>query len=164
MCKRFICLISIVLVLGLASSASALVVKSGETVTYDSRTRIPDGNTVVEAGGTLIFKDRVDFDAGDELHVYGTVISEQRSAFPDSSGCQDVKAFIYKGGLWDYYEMRNRGGERCGWITIFPGGTLIGRTSYGSGDPREDASFWIDDGSLLPAEYIVFTDLGNGAV
>jgi len=31
-------------------------VKSGETVTYDSRTRIPDGNTVVEAGGTLIFR------------------------------------------------------------------------------------------------------------
>ncbi|MFB0525228.1 MAG: discoidin domain-containing protein, partial [Phycisphaerae bacterium] len=164
MCRKLFYLVSFVLVLGLASSASALVVKSGETVTYDSRTRIPDGNTVVEAGGTLIFKDRVDFDAGDELHVYGTVISEQRSAFPDSGGCQDVKAFIYKGGLWDCYEMRNRGGERCGWITIFPGGTLIVRTSYGSGDPTEDASFWIDDGSLLPAEYIVFTDLGSGAV
>ncbi|MCH8219532.1 MAG: hypothetical protein IH892_22485 [Planctomycetes bacterium] len=159
MCKKLVYPISFVLVLGLASSASGLVVKSGETVTFDFRTRIPDGNTVVEAGGTLIFKDRVDFDAGDELHVYGTVISEQRSAFPDSGGCQDVKAFIYEGGLWDYTEMRNRGGERCGWITIFPGGTLIGRTSYGSGDPREDASFWIDDGSLLPAEYIVLRTL-----
>ncbi|MHC4173719.1 MAG: discoidin domain-containing protein [Planctomycetota bacterium] len=164
MCKKLIYLISFVLVLGLANSASALVVKSGKTVTYDSRTRIPDGNTVVEAGGTLIFKDRVDFDAGDELHVYGTVISEGRSAFPDSQGCQDVKAFIYKGGLWDVYEMRNRGGSRCGWITIFPGGTLIVRTSYGGGDPLEDASFWIDDGSLLPPEHIVFTDLGSGAV
>jgi hypothetical protein len=56
--KKLIYLMFVVLVLGLDSSASALVVKSGETVTYDSRTRIPDGNTVVEAGGTLIFKDR----------------------------------------------------------------------------------------------------------
>jgi hypothetical protein len=154
--KKLIYLMFVVLVLGLDSSASALVVKSGETVTYDSRTRIPDGNTVVEAGGTLIFKDRVDFDAGDELHVYGTVISGI-GAFPDSQGSQDVKAFIYMGGLWDCYEMRNRGGSRSGWITIFPGGTLIVRTFYLESGNHKDASTWIDDGSLLPAEYIVFT-------
>ena len=77
--------ISFVLVLAFVSSASALVVKSGEVVTYDNRTRIPDGNTLVEAGGTLIFKARLDFDGGDELHIYGTVISEDTCKFPDSS-------------------------------------------------------------------------------
>jgi hypothetical protein len=53
--------------------------------------------------------------------------------------------------------MRNRGGSRSGWITIFPGGTLIVRTFYLESGNHKDASTWIDDGSLLPAEYIVFT-------
>lgn len=92
-------LLSFVLVLALVSSASALVVKSGEVVTYYTRTRIPDGNTMVETGGTLIFKARLDFDGGDELHIYGTVISEDTCKFPDSSEYQGVKVFIYNEGV-----------------------------------------------------------------
>ena len=165
---------SFVLVLGLHSSASALVVKSGETITYESRTRIPDGNTVVEAGGTLIFKARLDFDGGDELHVYGTVISENTCKFPDSSGYQGVKAFIYNGGLWDAQDLENRaggevaeGGGRGDWIKLFSGSTLIVRTRYGDGHQFYDPSFWIEDGSLLPGEdgeVINFEVLDDGAV
>ena len=166
--------ISFVLVLGLYCDASALVVKSGETITYDSRTRIPDGNTVVEAGGTLIFKARLDFDGGDELHVYGTVISEDTCKFPDSSGYQGVKAFIYNGGLWDAQDIENRaggeeadGGGRGDWIKLFSGSTLIVRTRYGDGHQFYDPSFWIEDGSLLPGEdgeVISFEVLDDGAV
>jgi hypothetical protein len=167
-------LTSFALVLCLVNSASALVVKSGETKTYDSRTRIPDGNTVVEAGGTLIFKARLDFDGGDELHIYGTVISEDTCKFPDSSGYQGAKAFIYNGGLWDAQDIENRaggdvaaGGGRGDWITLFLGSSLIIHTRYGSDDRFYDPSFWIEDGSLLPGkegEEIDFEDLGNGAV
>jgi len=166
--------ISLVLVLGLYSGASALVVKSGETITYESRTRIPDGNTIVETGGTLIFKARVDFDGGDELHVYGTVISEDTCKFPDSSGYQGVKAFIYNGGLWDAQDIENRaggeeaaGGGRGDWIKLFSGSTLIVRTRYGDGHQFYDPSFWIEDGSLLPGEegeVISFELLDDGAV
>ncbi|MHC4496736.1 MAG: hypothetical protein ACYSYM_13035 [Planctomycetota bacterium] len=140
MCKKTFFLISLALVTVLASNASALVVKSGETVTYNSRTRIPDGSTTVEAGGTLIFEARLDFDGGDELHVYGTVISKDTCKFPDSSGSQGVKAFIYNGGLWDAQDIENRaggdaaaGGGRGDWIQLFQGSTLIVRTRYGGG-------------------------------
>jgi len=150
---RSTCLISSVLVLVFVSCASALVVKSGEVVTYDNRTRIPDGNTIVEPGGTLIFKDRLDFDGGDELHVYGTVISEDTCKFPDSSGDQGVKVFIYNGGLWDAIDIENRaggdeasGGGRGESITLFQGSTLIVRNRYGSGHQFYDPSFWMDDG------------------
>jgi len=168
------CLISFVLVLTLISSASALVVKSGEVVTYDTRTRIPDGNTIVEAGGTLIFKDRLDFDGGDELHIYGTVISENTCKFPDSSGYQGVKVFIYNGGLWDAADIENRaggdeasGGGRGDWITLFRGSTLIVRTRYGSGHQFYDPSFWMDDGSLITGEEggeITFEAMEDGAI
>jgi hypothetical protein len=167
-------LMSFVLILALVSSASALVVKSGEIVTYDTRTRIPDGNTIVEAGGTLILKARLDFDGGDELHIYGTVISEDTCKFPDSSGYQGVKAFIYNGGVWNASDIENRagsdeaaGGGRGDWITLFQGSTLIVRTNYGSGQQFYDPSFWIEDGSLLTSEEgeeISFEDLGDGAV
>ena len=165
---------SFVLVLGLYSGVSALVVKSGDTITYESRTRIPDGNTVVEAGGTLIFKTRLDFDGGDELHIYGTVISEDTCKFPDSSGYQGVKVFIYNGGLWDARDIENRaggeeadGGGRGDWIKLFSGSTLIVRTRYGDGHQFYDPSFWIPDGSLLPGEEgqeISFKVLDDGAV
>jgi len=168
------CLISFVLVLALVGSASALVVKSGEVVTYDNRTRIPDGNTIVEAGGTLIFRARVDFDGGDELHIYGTVISEDTCKFPDSSGDQGVKAFIYNGGLWDASDIENRaggdeasGGGRGDWITLSQGGTLIVRTRYGDGHQFYDPSFWMDDGSLITGEdggEITFEELEGGAI
>ncbi len=171
---KLTCLISLVSVLALAHGASALVVKSGETVTYNARTRIPDGNTVVEAGGTLIFKARLDFDGGDELHIYGTVISENTCKFPDSSGSQHVKAFIYNGGLWDAQDLENRaggevaaGGGRGDWIKLFLGSTLIVRTRYGSGHQFYDPSFWIRDGSLIPGEEgeeISFEELDGGAV
>jgi len=168
------CLISFVSVLALASGASALVVKSGETITYNSRTRIPDGNTMVEAGGTLIFEARLDFDGGDELHVYGTVISEDTCKFPDSSGSQGVKVFIYNGGMWDAQDIENRaggdvadGGGRGDWIKLFRGSTLVVRTRYGSGHQFYDPSFWIEDGSMIPGEEgeeISFEDLGGQAV
>ena len=174
MTEKLTYLISFVSVLCLANGASALVVKSGDTITYDSRIRIPDGNTVVEAGGTLIFKARLDFDGGDELHIYGTVISEDTCKFPDSSGYQGVKAFIYNGGLWDAQDIENRaggeeaaGGGRGDWITLFSGSTLIVRTRYGDGHQFYDPSFWIEDGSLLPGEEgqeISFEDLDGGAV
>jgi len=164
-------LISLILVVALGTGASALIVKSGEIVTYDTRTRIPDGNTVVEAGGTLIFKARLDFDGGDELHIYGTVISEDTCKFPDSSGYQGAKAFIYNGGLWDARDIENRaggevadGGGRGDWITLFLGSSLIVRTRYGDGHQFYDPSFWIADGSLLPGEEISFEDIGEGAV
>jgi hypothetical protein len=172
--EKLTCLISFVAVLVLASGASALVVKSGETITYNTRTRIPDGNTVVQAGGTLIFTARLDFNGGDELHVYGTVISKNTCKFPDNSGYQGVKAFIYNGGLWDAQDIENRaggsvasGGGRGDWIKLFPGSTLIVRTRYGDGHQFYDSSFWIRDGSLLPGEdggEINFEDLGGGAV
>jgi len=172
--QKLICLTYFVLVLCLVSSASALVVKCSETVTYENRTRIPDGNTVVEAGGTLIFKARLDFDGGDELHIYGTVISEDTCKFPDSSGYQGAKAFIYNGGLWDAYDIENRaggdvadGGGRGDWITLFSGSTLIVHTRYGDGHQFYDPSFWIADGSLLPGEEgeeISFEDLKDGAL
>jgi hypothetical protein len=168
------CLISFVLVLALVGSASALVVKSGEVVTYDNRTRIPDGNTIVEAGGTLIFNARLDFDGGDELHVYGTVISEDTCKFPDSSGDQGVKVFIYNGGVWDAADIENRGGGdeasgggRGGLITLSRGSTLIVRTQYGSGHQFYDPSFWMDDGSLITGEdggEITFEELEGGAI
>ncbi|MHC4147026.1 MAG: hypothetical protein ACYSUD_19925, partial [Planctomycetota bacterium] len=174
MCKKTFFLISLALVTVLASNASALVVKSGETVTYNSRTRIPDGSTTVEAGGTLIFEARLDFDGGDELHVYGTVISKDTCKFPDSSGSQGVKAFIYNGGLWDAQDIENRaggdaaaGGGRGDWIQLFQGSTLIVRTRYGGGHQFYDPSFWIRDGSMIPGEEgeeIVFEDLGGQAV
>ncbi|MHC4587477.1 MAG: hypothetical protein ACYS3N_23370, partial [Planctomycetota bacterium] len=174
MSVRPTCLISFVLVLAMVNSASALVVKSGEVVTYDNRTRIPDGNTIVEAGGTLIFKARVDFDGGDELHVYGTVISEDTCKFPDSSGDQSVKAFIYNGGVWDASDIENRaggdeasGGGRGDSITLFQGSTLIVRNRYGSGHQFYDPSFWMDDGSLITGEdggEITFEELEGGAI
>ena len=158
MSKNVIC---IALVFGLVGSASAVII-----IPPIEPPGLIDDYVEIPAGVTVVWHERVDFDAGGELHVYGTAIMEGACKFPDNSGYQGVKAFIYNGGLWDAHDIENRASERGDWIKIFASGTLIVRTGYGTGDQWYDPLMWEPDGALLPgddAPYLEYTDLGGGA-
>jgi hypothetical protein len=163
MIKKMICL---AVVLGLASTASALVVGPGETWETSDRMRIPDG--YMQVYGTATFNARVDFDEGDTLEIMGggVVYMPVDCKFPDSSGDQNVVAIIHEGGLWDAQQIESRAYERGEAMYVDPSGRMIIRSNYNSGNREYDPLQWIADGTLIDTAGLGwdFTDLGGGAV
>jgi len=160
----FIC---VVLVSGLVSSSWALYVNN--TQTWTTRTYIhnlSDKTLEIGPSGDLTITARVDLDNQAKIVMNGGVLNTTGTLkFPDSSGTQDVQMFINAGTMTSY-EIESRAYER-GEAIYIGGGTLIVQTGYLSGLREYDATRWIQDNTLQPADGctdLVLTNLGGGAV
>jgi hypothetical protein len=166
---------TVVLLLGLASKASAVIVVSGVetwgatsmdqdiqvvdggTLTVTGLFRIVNGHTLtVEEGGQVVVNARVDFDTGGTLVMNGgTAGFNDTVKFPDND---DGSVYIYlHGGLLtcgDTESYAIRGSE------LHVGGGVM-RTGYVSVPRRDPES---DDWNIQPIppyEEIIITDLGG---
>ena len=160
----FIC---VVLVSGLVSSSWAVYVN--DTQTWTTRTYIhnlSDKTLEIGPSGDLTITARVDLDNQAKIIMSGGVLNTTDTLkFPDSSGAQDVQMFINAGTMTSY-EIESRAYER-GEAMYIGGGTLIVQTGYLSGLREYDATRWIQDNTLQPADGctdLVLTNLGGGAV
>jgi hypothetical protein len=86
--------------------------------------------------------------------------------FPDSSGDQNVLAFVHGGGLWNAAQIESRAYDRGDHIGLYVSGRIRLDRDYGSGNREYDPLQWVNDNTLRMEEAgtIEFTDLGGGAV
>ncbi|MHC4619543.1 MAG: Calx-beta domain-containing protein, partial [Planctomycetota bacterium] len=159
-------LVCAAMVVGLAGSASALLVNDTQTWGATRIENLEGGGLEVGPQGNLTIAGRVDTDSGGWLRMSGGILNTTDTfKFPDSSGDQDVRMYI-DAGTFTAYEIEHRGYDRNG-IIFVGGGTLIVQTGYLSGSREYDPQQWLQDNTLQPAvgyDQVILTDLGGGTV
>ena len=172
MCRRLTCLVFFVAALGLARSASALVIDS--TVTWTQRTEINDlegGFLEIVEGGHLIADARVDLN-GSDVPGEGRVIlnggifeSKVDFKHPDNNTGMPCVVEI-NAGTFTANQIQSFGFERLATFEI-GGGTLIVQSNYdpAGGNWQWNPAEWISQGFLFAKEgyELVVEDLGGGA-
>jgi alpha-L-rhamnosidase len=156
----------VLVLVGLAGSASALLVNDTQTWGATRIENLEGGGLEVGPQGNLTISGRVDMDSGAWLRMSGGILNTTNTfKFPDSSGDQNVRMYI-DAGTFTAHDIEHRGYDRNG-IIFVGGGILIVQTGYLSGSREYDPQQWLQDNTLQPDtgyDQIVFTDLGGGAV
>ena len=170
--RRLICLVFFVAVVGLARSASALVVNNFQE--WNQRTQLADlGGLEITSTGHARFTARVDHDATDVIiHPGGILETLDTYKLPDGRPQPELSnAYVY--GTWNAGDIQSFGVDRAAYIYMGPEGE-INIASNGSG-VSYDPLAWLDEAqlggrSLLlapeldPAVWsIQIEDLGGGA-
>ena len=152
-------LISLLIVLGLAAQASALIVEAGTTVTWSERARVGQ----VEVYGHLeVTAYRMDMDDGDTIivHAGGTVDFQGELKFPDSDGDQNVHIYVEGGGYMECADVESQA-DRGSHLHMGNSGTFkTGNIGDDKRDPGGDA--W-DVQPIPPATGYDITYDGNVA-
>ncbi|MHC4328253.1 MAG: discoidin domain-containing protein [Planctomycetota bacterium] len=171
MCRRLTCLVFFVAAIGLARSASALVIDS--KVVWNTRTEINDlegGFLEIVEGGHLIANARVDLNGG--VDGAGRVIMnggifESKIDFkhPDNNTGMPCVVEI-NAGTFTANQIQSFGFDRLATFEI-GGGTLIIESNYdpAGGNWQWNPAEWISQGFLFAKEgyELVVEDLGGGA-
>ena len=142
MCKKLVVLVSTVLVLGLATGASAGRV----------------GQMVVNDGDNIVYNERMDMDDGDTLTVNGgEIYFNAELKFPDSSGNQNVH--IYMHGGYCYSANTQSYADRGSYLHIGAGTFRTCSIGSDGADPRDSGRWNVDliDGCTE----LVFTQDGD---
>ncbi len=115
---------------------------------------------IVYPGGKLTFADRVNFNRGGKVTMYGgEFYSLVDTKFPDNSGEQNVSIWLYSG----YMRHAKMQSMRDRLSTLYIGGGVfeVGEATGGNdGDPDNSAEWDIQP--IPPYGPIVITDLGDG--
>ena len=157
-------LVSIVIVLGLAGSASALVVS--DTQTWDERTQLGDlGGLEITATGHAIFNARTDHDECDVIiHAGGILETNDTYKHPDDNGPSNS----YIDGTWNANNIESFGPERDAHMYMNVNGVI--NISGDTGDERYNPQHWLDEGNLLldpsldPGVYEIVVEMGSAKV
>ncbi|MHC4501117.1 MAG: discoidin domain-containing protein [Planctomycetota bacterium] len=171
--RRMIHLVFFVVVLGLARSASALVVSGFQE--WNQRTQLADlGGLEITSAGYARFTARVDQDATDVIiHAGGVLETLDTYKLPDGRPQPQVTN-VYVYGTWNAHDIESFGVERAAYIYMGPKGE-INITSNTDSGARYNPQAWLDEAqlggrSLLlapeldPAVWsIQIEDLGGGA-
>jgi len=166
MVKKVICL---AVVLGLASTASALVVTGYQE--WGSETQIADLEggflTVQGPAGHALFAARVNQDGADVTIEMGGLLETQNTyKLPDDNGPSNVYVLD---GTWMAHDVESFGQERDSMMYVGAAGVIELATGLGGGNERYDPYHWLDEGSLVPDPAlgagwtIQVEDLGGGA-
>ncbi|MHC4354020.1 MAG: hypothetical protein ACYS0H_15025, partial [Planctomycetota bacterium] len=173
MCRRLTCLAFFVLVVGLASSASALVLSNFRE--WNQRTQLADlGGLEITSTGHARFTARVDHDATDVIiHPGGVLETLDTYKLPDGRPQPELSnAYVY--GTWNARDIQSFGVDRAAYIYVGPEGEINIASNTDSGASYNPQA-WLDESqlggrSLLlapeldPAVWsIKIEDLGGGA-
>jgi len=172
MCRKLTCLVFFVAVLGLAHSASALVVSGFQE--WTQRTDLADlGGLEITSTGHARFTARVDHDATDLIiHPGGLLETLDTYKLPDGRPQPELSnAYVY--GTWNAHDIESFGVDRAAYIYIGAEGEINMTSNTGSGS--DDPLAWLDEAQLggrslfvapeLDPEVwsIQIEDLGGGA-
>ncbi len=143
------------------SDGETLEILDGGDVTFtEYKAGIDDGrHLIVYPGGKVTFEDRVNFNEGGMLTMYGGEFYALADVkFPDNDTGVPVSITLYGG----YMKCDNTQSMRERLSTLYIGGGVFETGgSSGSGRDPEDSSDW-DIQPIPPYGPIVITDLGDG--
>jgi len=156
--KRPTCLVSLVLLLGLACDASALVV--GGFQEWNQRIQLASlGGLEITSTGHAKFSARVDQDAVDVIiHPGGILETLDTYKLPDSNP-QPQTTSVYVYGTWKARDIQSFGVERAAYIYIGPKGQLNLQRGYNDPDPSYNVLAWLDEAQLGGRSLLVAPEL-----
>jgi hypothetical protein len=160
-------MIVFVLVLALASSASALLVDGYQE--SNERMQIFElGGLEITSTGHAVFNTRVDHDECDVIIHAGGILTTNDTYKLGEEGF----ATVYVNGTWNAHDIENYGQEHEAMIYMNVNGVINLQTGYRDGGPfgRYDPLHWANEGSLVldpsldpSAWFILIEDMGGGA-
>ena len=127
----------LVVLLGLAGTASALYVNDTQTWTTETNIQdLTDKTLEIGPSGNLTIDARVNMDANAMIIMSGGVLTTTGDfKCPDSGGTQDVQIWINSGTMTSF-NIENR-------IAVVPGGTTTWSSSSGVGDPDHNWTYLV---------------------
>ncbi len=145
--KKSICLVSFVLVAGLSSSASALVVDGFQQ--WNQRIQIASlGGLEITSTGHAKFSARVDQDATDvTIHPGGILETLDTYKLPDGHP-EPLLTNVYVYGTWNAHDIQSFGVERAAYIYIGPKGVINLDRGYDDSSASYNVLAWLDQERL----------------
>ena len=174
MCKKLCFFIPVLALLGMANSASAVVVDGYQE--WTERTQLANlGGLEITSTGHAKFTARVDHDAVDVTIAAGGILETLDTYKLPDEHPEPTRSNVYVNGTWNANNIESKGTGRAAYIYVGATGVINIQIGYGGTAPYEnpadyDPLTWLADNSLLvdpsldPAVWFIqITDMGGGA-